>query len=115
MMKKVMHASGIQDLYCHQTEAIDIIRSGCNVVVATPTASGKTAIYNLPVLEKICENATARALYIFPLKALAQDQLRTFQEMIAFWEEGSLPRTSMTVTPLHGIESESGNHRQMSF
>ena len=93
-MKKVMHASGIQDLYCHQTEAIDIIRSGCNVVVATPTASGKTAIYNLPVLEKICENATARALYIFPLKALAQDQLRTFQEMIAFWE-GRLPTANI--------------------
>ncbi|HEA66737.1 MAG TPA: DEAD/DEAH box helicase [Desulfobacterales bacterium] len=94
IMQKVMHACGIQDLYRHQAEAIDVIRSGRHVVVATPTASGKTAIYNLPVLEKICKNANARALYIFPLKALAQDQLRTFQEMVAFWE-GRLPTANI--------------------
>ena len=72
---------GIQGLYRHQAAAVDAVRKGKNVVVATPTASGKTLIYTLPVLEKIHENPESRALYLFPLKALAQDQLQTFNAM----------------------------------
>ncbi len=83
--KKIHHiitSAGIQDLYKHQVEAIDLIRSGRHVVVATHTASGKTLIYNLPVMENILKNPDSKALYIFPLKALAQDQLRTFEALM---------------------------------
>ena len=76
-----MRSAGIQDLYQHQADAVDVIRSGRHLVVATPTASGKTLIYNLPVLENVLKNPESKALYIFPLKALAQDQMRTFKEM----------------------------------
>ncbi len=84
-VKKVLQGIGIESLYSHQAEAIDIIRQGKNVVVSTPTASGKTLIYNLPVFEKIAENPDAKGLYLFPLKALAQDQLRVFREMAKFF------------------------------
>jgi DEAD/DEAH box helicase domain-containing protein len=65
---------GIPKLYRHQVEATDAIRRGENVIVATPTASGKSLIYNLPVFERIIGDQESRALYLFPLKALAQDQ-----------------------------------------
>ena len=63
-------------LYSHQTEALEHLMRGENVLVATPTASGKSLIYNLAVFEKILQNKEARALYLFPLKALEQDQLK---------------------------------------
>jgi DEAD/DEAH box helicase domain-containing protein len=66
---------GIQRLYSHQAQAYDAIRSGRHLVVVTPTASGKTLCYNLPVLQRLLENPEKRALYLFPTKALAQDQL----------------------------------------
>lgn len=80
-IKTMIQSAGIHDLYRHQTDAVDLIRSGRHLVVATPTASGKTLIYNLPVLENVLKNPESKALYIFPLKALAQDQMRTFKEM----------------------------------
>ncbi len=80
-IEKALGGAGIHDLYRHQTEAVDHVRSGRHVVVATPTASGKTLIYNLPFMEKVLENPKARAIYLFPLKALAQDQLRLFQSL----------------------------------
>jgi DEAD/DEAH box helicase domain-containing protein len=80
-MQRMLRAIGIKKLYRHQAAAIDYIRRGRHVIVATPTASGKTLIYNLVVLENIHANFHANALYIFPLKALAQDQLKTFQQM----------------------------------
>lgn len=79
---QILKSNRIRSLYSHQVRAIRSIRSGRHVVVATPTASGKTMIYNLPVMEKILGNPDARALYIFPLKALAQDQMRTFEQMV---------------------------------
>ncbi len=68
--------SGIERLYSHQVEAIDAIRRGRNVVVVTGTASGKTLCYNIPVIERLLEDPTAKALYLFPTKALAQDQFK---------------------------------------
>ncbi len=68
---------GISQLYLHQVEATDAIRRGEDVIVATPTASGKSLIYNLPVFERIMADRQSRALYLFPLKALAQDQLKS--------------------------------------
>src|SRR5271167_505370 len=68
-------AKGIDRLYSHQATAAELARSGKNFVVVTPTASGKTLCYNLPILNAVLENPDTRALYIFPTKALAQDQL----------------------------------------
>ena len=66
---------GVEALYTHQAHALSAVRSGHNVCVVTPTASGKTLCYNLPVLDAVAHDDTARALYIFPTKALASDQL----------------------------------------
>src|SRR6185295_10245164 len=72
----VLDAQGISRLYSHQAEAIDLARAGKHVCVATGTASGKSLAYNIPVLERLLLEPTATALYLFPTKALAQDQLR---------------------------------------
>ena len=66
---------GIERLYSHQAEAFEAVRSGRHLVVVTPTASGKTLCYNLPVLQRLLESPERRALYVYPTKALAQDQL----------------------------------------
>ncbi|MBM7647052.1 DEAD/DEAH box helicase domain-containing protein [Scopulibacillus daqui] len=73
---------GIESLYCHQTEAFKTAQSGKDFVAVTPTASGKTFCYNLPVLQGLLEDNTRRALYMFPTKALAQDQKSEMNEMI---------------------------------
>jgi DEAD/DEAH box helicase domain-containing protein len=72
---------GITSLYSHQAEAIDAVRGGEDVVVVTPTASGKSLCYNLPVLQAIAEEPAARALYLFPTKALGQDQSAELREL----------------------------------
>jgi DEAD/DEAH box helicase domain-containing protein len=74
-------AKGIEELYSHQAGAAELARSGKNCVVVTPTASGKTLCYNLPVLNAILENPDTRALYLFPTKALAQDQLAELHDL----------------------------------
>ncbi len=74
-----LRSEGIERLYSHQAEAVNAALAGRHVVVVTSTASGKTLCYNLPVLAAILEQPTARALYLFPTKALAQDQLRSLQ------------------------------------
>ena len=66
---------GVDRLYSHQAEAYAAVRKGRHLVVVTPTASGKTLCYNLPVLQRLLENPEKRALYLYPTKALAQDQL----------------------------------------
>ena len=71
----VYERSGIEKLYTHQREAVDLVHAGRHVVVSTPTASGKTLCYNLPILDRILREPSARALYLFPTKALARDQL----------------------------------------
>ncbi len=74
-LREVLAARGVKQLYRHQAEAVGCVLAGQSVVVVTPTASGKTLCYNLPVLNTILSEPTARALYLFPTKALAQDQL----------------------------------------
>src|SRR5579859_7709951 len=70
-----LRSRGIERLYSHQAEAYAAVRSGRHLVVVTPTASGKTLCYNLPVLQRLLEDPERRAIYLFPTKALAQDQL----------------------------------------
>ncbi len=73
-IQTVMRARGIERLYTHQAEAVERSLAGEHVVVVTPTASGKTLCYNLPVLQRLIERPEARALYLFPTKALSHDQ-----------------------------------------
>jgi DEAD/DEAH box helicase domain-containing protein len=87
----VLAAKGISGLYSHQALAMDAARSGRHVIAATPTASGKSLIYNLPILERCVIDPDARALMLFPLKALARDQLAAFELLTAHWPEAARP------------------------
>ena len=88
---EALRQRGIERLYTHQAMAVAAALRGENVVVVTPTASGKTLCYNLPVLNKLLSDPTARALYLFPTKALAQDQLA---ELAALGSPPSVPAAS---------------------
>lgn len=79
-MREALLRRGIERLYAHQAEAVNVARAGKHVVVVTGTASGKTLCYNIPVLEAVMAERRSRALYIFPTKALAQDQLGKLRE-----------------------------------
>ncbi|MCF8068767.1 MAG: DEAD/DEAH box helicase [Desulfobacterales bacterium] len=85
-IKAVMTKIGLHDFYSHQARAINLVRDNKDVIVATPTASGKTFIYNFPVLENIHNDPSSKALYLFPMKALEQDQMRVFENMVTEWE-----------------------------
>ncbi|MFD0051652.1 DEAD/DEAH box helicase [Actinomycetes bacterium NPDC127524] len=81
-IKDALQKRGINELYSHQYTAFETLQKGENIVAVTPTASGKTLCYNLPVLQSIADNDANRALYIFPTKALAQDQKSELNEII---------------------------------
>ncbi len=80
-LEEILKARELLPLYTHQSEAINNARQGNNVIVSTSSASGKSLCYNIPVVEKTINAAGSCALYLFPTKALAQDQLRSFTEM----------------------------------
>ena len=94
-IKALLAQFAIENLYSHQVEAVNWIRKGKHTVAATPTASGKTLIYNLPVFEKVLEDPQSRALYLFPLKALAQDQLKTIQKLAGLMEKTIQPTAAI--------------------
>jgi len=81
-LQAVLKARGMDRLYSHQARAVRLAREGRDVILVTPTASGKTLCYNLPVLQKILEEPETRALYLFPTKALAQDQMHEVHDLI---------------------------------
>lgn len=81
-LAEVLARRGIRRLYSHQAEAIDHVLAGRNAVVVTPTASGKTLCYNLPVVDAVLKDPSARALYLFPTKALSQDQVSELHELV---------------------------------
>src|SRR5579872_3556832 len=99
-IQRMLEARGIPRLYTHQAEAVRLCLKGKNVVVVTPTASGKTLCYNLPVLQRIMDDPGARAIYMFPTKALAEDQLHELQAALdamgspirAFTYDGDTPQ-----------------------
>jgi DEAD/DEAH box helicase domain-containing protein len=78
-LRQALESRGVVQLYTHQAEAIEHAVAGRNAVIITPTASGKTLCYNVPVLNSILQDPSSRALYLFPTKALAQDQLAELQ------------------------------------
>ena len=81
-LRKALLKRGLKNLYSHQAETFDLARCGEHLVVVTPTASGKTLAYNLPVLSDLIHHPEHRALYLFPTKALAQDQLAELNTLI---------------------------------
>jgi DEAD/DEAH box helicase domain-containing protein len=98
----VLKKRGLDRLYSHQTRSVDLAAQGRSFVVPTPTASGKTLCYNLPVLDTILANKQARALYLFPTKALSQDQMHEVHSLVTelgediktFTFDGDTPETA---------------------
>ena len=82
VVHRIVDAAGIDTLYCHQVEGIEKVLAGENVVISTPTASGKTLVYNAPIVASLLEDPTRRALYIFPLKALEHDQFDELKSLL---------------------------------
>ncbi len=80
-IRDLLRRMGIELLYAHQTQGIDSVRDGIHTVAATPTASGKTLIYTLPVIEAVADDPKTAALFVYPLKALAQDQLKNINAL----------------------------------
>ena len=101
---QVLKTRGIERLYTHQRQALDCALAGRDFVVVTPTASGKTLCYNLPVLNAILKDNAARALYLFPTKALSSDQVSELYSMVealgadikAFTYDGDTPASART-------------------
>jgi DEAD/DEAH box helicase domain-containing protein len=99
-LRRVLEERGISQLYTHQAETFRALAAGGNVVVVTPTASGKTLCYNLPVFCRLHADREARAMYVFPTKALAEDQLHEFHSIVeamgsgirAFTYDGDTPQ-----------------------
>lgn len=89
-VEKILKEKQIR-LYSHQAKAMDYIRAGRSVIISTPTASGKSLIYNLPFHETFLHDPELKALYLFPLKALAQDQLASFQKLSSAWPKDARP------------------------
>ncbi|MDQ1301544.1 MAG: box helicase protein, partial [Chloroflexota bacterium] len=87
-VNRALHAAGAARLYLHQAEAINAALGGQHVVIATSTASGKTLCFNVPVLEALARDPLARALYLYPTKALAQDQLGKWKALAGGAGEG---------------------------
>src|SRR5438094_139938 len=94
-----LRSRGVQQLYSHQAQAFETVSKGENLVVVTPTASGKTLCYNLPVLQALVQQPDSRVLYLFPTKALAQDQLaeltalaKMLPDMRMFTYDGDTPQ-----------------------
>ena len=80
-LQSSVESKALWPLYSHQAEAINALKGGENVIVATPAASGKSLCYHLPVLDSLLTDRTTRALYVYPTKALAQDQLKGLRDL----------------------------------
>ncbi|MEA2682835.1 MAG: box helicase protein [Chloroflexota bacterium] len=98
-LRQTLAARGMSRLYSHQAEAYAAASTGRHTVVVTPTASGKTLAYNLPVLSRLLEQPHSRALYLFPTKALAQDQLAELTELCDRLDAGIRTHTYDGDTP----------------
>ncbi|RLB00114.1 MAG: DEAD/DEAH box helicase, partial [Deltaproteobacteria bacterium] len=82
-LENILKSLGISRLYSHQVKALDILETGKNLVVSTPTASGKSLIYHLHSLRVLNRNPDSHILYLFPIKALAQDQLSSLKRILS--------------------------------
>src|SRR5579871_2205120 len=103
----MLHDLGITRLYSHQAQATAAALDGKNVVVVTPTASGKTLCYNLPVLQTCLRDPKARALYLFPTKALAQDQSAALNTLLNVLDTSESANKQIGV---HVYDGDTPNH-----
>jgi len=94
-IRKLLTRLGIGELYTHQATALDAVRAGRHTVVSTPTASGKSLIYVLPMLERFLAGSRGKTLYISPLKALARDQHKALTRLFAELDADSVPRSAV--------------------
>jgi DEAD/DEAH box helicase domain-containing protein len=110
---EALSRQGIFSLYSHQASCLDLARHGQNLIVVTGTASGKTIAYNLPVLDSLLKDPMGRALYLFPTKALAQDQIAVLRELLMGINQHELPQPSIYDgdTPSHARQSIRSNAR----
>ncbi|MEW6716684.1 MAG: DEAD/DEAH box helicase [Chloroflexota bacterium] len=107
LLQKVLQGMGIHSLFSHQAETWDHLSAGRHVALVTGTASGKTLAYNLPVLNHLIGDDNARALYLFPTKALAHDQLEKLQDII-----GRLGSFGLTIPPVAAYDGDTpSSHR----
>ncbi|GAC1316904.1 MAG: hypothetical protein NVSMB2_10110 [Chloroflexota bacterium] len=91
-LARALVSTGITQLYAHQVETVEALRRGDNVVLASPTASGKSLAFALPTLERILEHDNARALYLYPTKALIADQRRALEQLVQSFPADGRPR-----------------------
>lgn len=89
-IKDYLNNKGFSQLYSHQTQMFDLATKGKNVVITTSTASGKTLSFLLPVLQEVLQHPSSRALFIYPTKALASDQMRTISDIINYFGDNSI-------------------------
>ncbi len=94
-LTSALRGQGIASLYHHQALAFELAEHGENIAVVSGTASGKTLCYNLPVINKLIKAPTVRALYLFPTKALAQDQLSNLREILNLLGSADLNRANI--------------------
>ncbi|RAK99140.1 ATP-dependent 3'-5' DNA helicase [Aspergillus ibericus CBS 121593] len=102
LVNALYNTKGITQFYAHQAEAINRLYEGHNVIVSTSTSSGKSLIYQVPMLHELEKDTASRGLYIFPTKALAQDQRRSMQELLQFLDglQGTMVETFDGDTPM---------------
>lgn len=100
-LQQALRQRGINQLYSHQSEALEAVHRNQSTMVVTPTASGKTLCYNAPVLDAICKQPETRALYLFPTKALSQDQVAELHGLVQHLETNVQSFTYDGDTPMH--------------
>src|SRR5437016_6257316 len=108
-LQAALAGAGIERLYAHQVEAVAAAREGESVVVVTGTASGKTLCYNLTVLEELQALPNARALYLYPTKALAQDQLKALRRLA----DGSMELARATRAGVYDGDTPQSTRRKL--
>ena len=110
-LREYLQKNGVRGLYIHQAEMFLRSLKRENVVITTSTASGKTLGFLLPVIEEILRNPLARAVFIYPTKALASDQYRAIQPFIEYSERGGFRREFTTATHPRARGAGSGKRR----
>jgi DEAD/DEAH box helicase domain-containing protein len=111
-IRQLLNKCGIERLYSHQEEAVLEILAGRSIVVATPTASGKSLVYNIPLFTGLLTDPHCKALYLFPLKALARDQLKTISAMAEHLPPEALP-TGLPVAAVYDGDTTSYKRKKI--
>jgi len=109
---ELLRSRGVGRLWSHQAEGIELVRKGENVVVMTPTASGKSLVYNIPVVEAILKDPSTRALYLFPLKGLEQDQVKNLNGLLQSLGIGAYSGPGRPLAPAEVYDGDTTAYRR---